>query len=74
MSNEKWQEQMIELQTRLIFQEDTLQELNTVIARQDEELRRLQEQLRVLGKRFDDYLYSQEQKPGQSEDQKPPHY
>jgi SlyX protein len=74
MSNESLQEQLIELQTRLVFQEDTIHELNAVIARQDEQLLLIQLQLKLLGKRFDDYLYTQDQEGASPLDEKPPHY
>lgn len=67
-------EQMIELQTRLAFQEDTLQQLNQVVAAQDHELRQLQQQLKLLAKRFDDALYTQEQGAAKPVDERPPHY
>ena len=55
------QEQLIELQTRVAFQEDTLTQLNQVVAKQDQEILTLQQQLRLLAKRLDDALYQQEQ-------------
>ncbi|HSX85836.1 MAG TPA: SlyX family protein [Cellvibrio sp.] len=68
------QEQLIELQTRVAFQEDTLTQLNQVVAKQDQEILTLQQQLRLLAKRFDDTLYQQEQGDGKPLDERPPHY
>lgn len=68
------QDQLIELQTRVAFQEDMLQQLNQVIALQDQDIRGLQQQLKLLSKRFDDSLYTQEQVGGKTDDERPPHY
>lgn len=67
-------QELIDLQTRVAFQEDMLQQLNTVIATQDREIRALQEQLKPLVKRFDDFLYTQEQSSATITDERPPHY
>jgi len=68
------QEDMTELQTRLAFQEDTLQQLNQVVAAQDQQIRQLNEQLRLLAKRMEDALYAQEQSAHKIIDERPPHY
>lgn len=68
------QEQLIELQTRVVFQEDTLTQLNQVVAKQDQEILTLQHQLRLLAKRLDDALYVQEQGIGKPAEERPPHY
>lgn len=68
------QEQLIELQTRVAFQEDTLTQLNQVVAKQDQEILTLQHQLRLLAKRLDDALYVQEQGIGKPAEERPPHY
>lgn len=68
------QEQLIELQTRVAFQEDTLTQLNQVVAKQDQEILTLQQQLRLLAKRLDDALYLQEQGDEKPLDERPPHY
>lgn len=65
---------VMELQTRVAFQEDTLQQLNAVVASQDQQLRELQQQLKLLAKRFDDSLFAQEQGTSTSVDERPPHY
>lgn len=65
---------IIELQTRLAFQEDHIQELNRVVADQDQEIRLLQHQVKDLVKRFDDYIYAQEQARTAPTDDRPPHY
>lgn len=65
---------LIDLQTRVVFQEDTLQELNRVVALQDQEIRQLKEQMLLLAKRLDDFVYSQEQGGIKPVDERPPHY
>lgn len=66
--------ELIELQTRVAFQEDTLAQLNQVVAKQDQEIINLQHQLRLLAKRLDDALYMQEQGAEKLVDERPPHY
>jgi SlyX protein len=68
------QDQLIELQTRVAFQEDTLQQLNLVVAKQDQEILQLQHQLRLLAKRLEDALFAQEEGAGKPADERPPHY
>lgn len=68
-------DRLIELETRMVFQEDTLQQLNEVVIRQDSEILTLQQQLALLAKRFDEQLYAQEQDGvGMNQDERPPHY
>lgn len=65
---------VMELQTRVTFQEDTLQQLNNIVTLQDQEIRDLQQQLKTLAKRFEDFLYGQEQGARTLADERPPHY
>ncbi|SDZ84079.1 SlyX family protein [Microbulbifer marinus] len=62
-----------ELETRLAFQEDTLAQLNDVIAGQDANLRALVTALRELGDKYRDLSFEAQggNKGGQ---EKPPHY
>ncbi|MBE8718042.1 SlyX family protein [Cellvibrio polysaccharolyticus] len=68
------QERLIELETRVAFQEDTLNELNSVITRQDQEIIRLRQQVALMAKRLDDYMYTQEQGSARPDQERPPHY
>lgn len=68
------QAQIEDLQSRLVFQEELIHNLNDVVASQDALLQRMQAQMRVLGKRFDDHLYSQESDGAKPADERPPHY
>jgi len=67
-------ESLIDLQTRVTFQEDTLVELNRRVAQQDQEIRQLKEQTLLLAKRLDDFIYAQEQSGIKPADERPPHY
>ena len=63
---------MDELETRLAFQDDTIQALNDVVSRQQLELEKLQRALELLARRQADLAASM---PGDTEDdQPPPHY
>ncbi|AQT58961.1 MAG TPA: SlyX family protein [Cellvibrio sp.] len=69
-----FQEQLIELQTRVAYQEDTLAQLNDVIARQDAELIQLKQQLRLIAQRLDELSRNPAQGDGEVMDERPPHY
>ncbi|WP_105104278.1 SlyX family protein [Microbulbifer pacificus] len=62
-----------ELETRLAFQEDTLTQLNDVIAAQDAQLRLLVSRLTDMVEKYQDLSYEMQKglKPGE---EKPPHY
>ncbi len=51
-----FQEQLIDLQTRVAYQEDTLEQLNQVITQQDTEIVQLKQQIRILAQRLEDSL------------------
>jgi SlyX protein len=67
------QNELIELQSRLSFQEDTISELNLIVARQDRQLQVLAKQMRELASKFDDAMFAREQ-GGARADERPPHY
>ena len=64
------QEQLIELQTQLAFQEDTLQALNTVLARQQRSIDLLEQENRQLRGLMENLLSQQ----AEGEEPPPPHY
>lgn len=71
------EDQIVDLQTRLAYQEDTLNELNRVISSQDQQILSLQEQMRVLVGRFRDMAEaanSNPSAPASLVDERPPHY
>jgi SlyX protein len=69
-----FQEQLIDLQTRVAYQEDTLEQLNQVITQQDAEIVQLKQQIRILAQRLEDSLRTQGQGGEQIQDDRPPHY
>lgn len=72
MTDTKLQQHISELESRLAFQEQTLQELNEVIARQDEQMMRMQVQLQYLAKKLKEV--SPSQLASEQEETPPPHY
>ncbi len=65
---------LIELQTRLAFQEDTINQLNQVITQQDAAILQLQQQMRLLARRIDELALEQQASGGEAPDERPPHY
>ena len=69
------EEQLIDVQTRVAYQEDTLTQLNDVITKQDAEIVQLKQQMRLLAQRLDELMRD----PAQGSDMeitndRPPHY
>lgn len=62
-----------ELETRLAFQEDTLTQLNDLIATQDAQLRALVGRMKDMAEKYQDLSFEVE-KGGQPGEEKPPHY
>lgn len=60
-----------ELEMRISFQEDTLQSLNDVLSRQQLEIDRLQQLLRLLARRQEELAGAI---PDEVVDERPPHY
>lgn len=69
-----FEEQLIDIQTRVAYQEDTLAQLNEVITRQDAELLHLKQQLRLLAARLEEVTANPGQDAGETIDERPPHY
>ena len=67
------QERVTDLESRLAFQDDTLQTLNEVVFAQQRLLERLEMQVKALARRQEELL-SQLGQPGETEDAPPPHY
>ena len=66
------EDQVVELQTRIAYQEDTLAELNDVVARQQREVDRLRVTVEKLTRLVEDDGDGGATPPGV--DEKPPHY
>lgn len=69
------EEQLIDVQTRVAYQEDTLAQLNDVITKQDAEIVQLKQQMRLLAQRLDELARD----PAQAAEtditnDRPPHY
>lgn len=64
-------QQLLEVQTQMAFQEDTMRELNDALALQQREILVLRRQLQLLKQRQDEQVAGQV--PGETEE-KPPHY
>ncbi|WP_444898333.1 SlyX family protein [Microbulbifer sp. VAAC004] len=69
----KLMERIDELETRLAFQEDTISQLNDVIARQDADIRSVVARMRELGEKYSALTFEM-QAGGKPVDEKPPHY
>ncbi|MGB0955786.1 MAG: SlyX family protein [Panacagrimonas sp.] len=63
---------IIDLQTRIAFQEDTLRALDEVIQRQQDQLERIQRSLVALSERM--RRIAAEQPANSAADEVPPHY
>lgn len=64
---------VIELQSRIAFQEDSLQALNGIIAEQDAAIVRMQKHIQLLNQKLDDLVDNIGEKGGTPEPP-PPHY
>lgn len=67
-------EELIELQTRIAYQEDTINQLNQVITKQDADILQLQHQMRLLAKRIDELAFTQADGGEEIANERPPHY
>lgn len=65
------QEKIIDIETRMAFQDDTIQELSDVIYRQQKQIDQLEKSVQLLLDKVQDLTHSQ---PGAIIDEKPPHY
>ncbi|OOZ37860.1 SlyX family protein [Solemya velesiana gill symbiont] len=65
-------EELIDLQTRLAFQDDAIQELNSTVARQQNQILELQKAIEQLRQQVKTLTPSQVASP--DEEAPPPHY
>ncbi|MGD8176985.1 SlyX family protein [Marinimicrobium sp. ARAG 43.8] len=63
-----------DLQSRLAFQEQTLMELNAVVASQALHIDRLEQQIRALAGTYRDLRNEMDSPPAAPASEKPPHY
>ena len=64
--------QIIDLQTRLAYQEDTISSLSETVASQDQDIAQLKNRCRFLQERFSEMKNEPQGQP--SSDERPPHY
>ena len=73
-SNEDLQTQLMEVQSQLAFQEDTITALNEALAAQQQEIITLRRQLTLLKQRQDEQAVQLDQGGSAPAQEKPPHY
>ena len=74
MNMNELEDELIELQTRIAYQEDTIVQLNSVITKQDADILQLQHQMRLLAKRIDELSFAQADGAEEITNERPPHY
>ncbi len=68
-------ERIAELESRQVYSEDTISQLNNVVSHQDKEIAALQTQLMHLSKKIEEMRYAVEQgSPSTVDQERPPHY
>ena len=72
--NEKTLERLEDLESRLAFQDDLLEQLNDVVARQDKRMVDLQSRIMKLEQRIQDLAESASATGGEGGHEVPPHY
>ena len=69
---EELQQQLVDVQTQLAYQEDTVRQLNQALAAQQQEILLLRRQMQLLKQRQDEQIHAGEATAPL--DEKPPHY
>ncbi len=67
-------EDMVELQSQMAFQEDTIQALNEAMATQQQEILTLRRQLELLKQRQEEQAAASDSVRDGPGDERPPHY
>jgi SlyX protein len=70
----QWEKRLDELESRLAFQDDTIENLNGVVSRQDREIRALQLQCAELAERFKELADASQPGVSSADFEVPPHY
>lgn len=73
MNTQELMEQVIELQSRMAYQEDTIQTLNRQMARQADELSLAQKHIQILNQKLNDLTQASDPSGAQTSE-RPPHY
>lgn len=71
MENRTEEEKFIDIETRMAFQDDTIQQLSDVIYRQQQQIDKLEKTVQLLVDKVQDLMHDF---PGKVVDEKPPHY
>ncbi|NVK22775.1 MAG: SlyX family protein [Kangiellaceae bacterium] len=68
------QEQIEELQSKLAFQDDTIEQLNQMVTKQDKIIRKMEQRFILIGEKLLDMESQLPNKPFNPADELPPHY
>ncbi|AKE51654.1 SlyX family protein [Kangiella geojedonensis] len=68
------QHQIDELQTKLAFQDDTIEQLNRIVSKQDEIIRLMQAKFSLIGDKIQTIESNLPNKAFNPDDEVPPHY
>jgi SlyX protein len=74
MSIEEYEQQVIELQAKVAYQEDMLQSLSTTIADQDKMIHLLEAKMKRWESRLDEMTYAMDSDSAPISEPPPPHY
>jgi SlyX protein len=67
--------QIADLESRLAFQDDTIETLNQLVIQQSDQIQRMEHKLKLLGQRLQQLQErSDDQEPNDPADEVPPHY
>lgn len=70
--SEELMQRLEQLESRLAFQDDTIEQLNQIVTEQQQQIDKMHRQLRILGKRMKEVTVTQV--ANQDEETPPPHY
>ncbi len=68
------QQQIENLETKIAFQDDAIEQLNQVITKQDAIIRKMEEKFLAIGEKLQDMQSQMPDKPFNPADELPPHY
>ncbi len=68
------EQQLEDLQTQVAFQEDTIEQLNKVITKQDSLIRKMEQRFVLLGEKLQDMESQMPNKGFNPADELPPHF
>lgn len=71
MEHDPMETKLVDIETRMAFQDDTIQQLSDVIYRQQQQIDKLERTVQMLVDKIQDLM---QDLPGKVVDEKPPHY